>query len=138
MNFAPHTRCASRDESIRKIAPESLALRGSPLPPFREGQAGIDRTFSSRARRPQSLKSVCREAKIPAGHFMDVKQTLNRLTRSDTDRMIGGVCGGIAEATEIPAWVCRAAFVFLLLAFGTGVLLYLVLWFFMPPQSHLT
>jgi phage shock protein PspC (stress-responsive transcriptional regulator) len=66
---------------------------------------------------------------------MEMKQTLNQLARSRTDRMIGGVCGGIAESTETPAWLWRAGLVFLALAFGSGLLLYLILWYFMPLRD---
>jgi len=58
-----------------------------------------------------------------------------RLTRSLTDRVLGGVCGGIAALIGINAWWVRAAFA-ILGAFtgGTGILIYLALWFLTPPQ----
>jgi phage shock protein C len=46
--------------------------------------------------------------------------------------MVGGVCGGLGAATSIPSWMWRAAFLFCLLAFGFGLVLYLVLWICMP------
>ncbi len=54
------------------------------------------------------------------------------LYRSPTDRLIGGVCGGIAEYLRISATLVRIYF--LLLAFTTGIgwLLYLVLWLALP------
>jgi phage shock protein C len=55
------------------------------------------------------------------------------LRRSATDKMIGGVCGGLAEHTGVDSLVWRAAFVAITLAGGAGVLVYLLLWVLMPP-----
>jgi phage shock protein PspC (stress-responsive transcriptional regulator) len=55
------------------------------------------------------------------------------LRRSSTDKMLGGVCGGLAEHTGIDALVWRVGFVGLTLAGGSGVLVYLLLWVLMAP-----
>jgi phage shock protein C len=55
------------------------------------------------------------------------------LRRSTTDKMVGGVCGGLAEHTGIDSLVWRAGFVAVTLAGGAGVLVYLLLWVLMPP-----
>lgn len=56
----------------------------------------------------------------------------NRLTRSETDKMIAGVCGGLAEYLNLdPVWV-RLLFVLLIFASGIGIPIYLVLWVIMP------
>ena len=55
------------------------------------------------------------------------------LRRSATDKMVGGVCGGLAEHTGIDSLVWRVAFVGFTLAGGAGVLVYLLLWVLMPP-----
>lgn len=58
-----------------------------------------------------------------------------RLTRSETDKMIGGVCGGLAKYLNLdPVWV-RLLFVLLLFASGIGAPLYLVLWVIMPREE---
>jgi len=57
---------------------------------------------------------------------------LNRLTRSKTDRWIGGVCGGLAAMTDIPAWSWRLLFVLAILLHGVGLLLYALMWIFVP------
>jgi phage shock protein C len=56
-----------------------------------------------------------------------------QLRRSATDRMIGGVAGGLADHTGIDPVVWRVAFVALTLAGGSGILVYLLLWVLMPP-----
>ena len=49
-----------------------------------------------------------------------------RLTKSRTDRMIGGVCGGFAEYAKVDVTLIRIAMVFLALLGGLGILLYLI------------
>ena len=46
------------------------------------------------------------------------------LTKSSTDKWIGGVCGGFGSATPIPSWLWRAGFLFAAIAYGFGLLLY--------------
>jgi signal transduction histidine kinase len=48
--------------------------------------------------------------------------------RSDDDRVLAGVCGGVASALGVDATLVRLAFALLALAGGAGVLLYLALW----------
>jgi len=57
---------------------------------------------------------------------------LHRLTRSATDRVLGGVCGGLGAHTDLPAWGWRVIFCIAVLYFGIGLLLYLLLWIFIP------
>ena len=55
-----------------------------------------------------------------------------QLRRSGTEKMLGGVCGGLAEYSGIDALLWRVGFVGLTLAGGAGVLVYLLLWVLMP------
>ena len=55
-----------------------------------------------------------------------------QLRRSRTDKVLGGVNGGLAEYTGIDALLWRVGFVALTLAAGTGVIVYLLLWVLMP------
>jgi phage shock protein C len=55
------------------------------------------------------------------------------LRRSTTDKMAGGVCGGLAEHTGVDSLLWRVGFVAFTLAGGAGVLVYLLLWVLMPP-----
>lgn len=59
---------------------------------------------------------------------------VNALRRSGSDRWIGGVCGGIARATGVDSWVWRLLFTLLLLCGGAGLVLYLLLWIFVPTE----
>ncbi len=62
----------------------------------------------------------------------------HRLYRSENDKMLGGVCGGIAAYLRIDPSIVRIVFAFLTLGFGTGILVYLVLWVVLPPKSMVT
>ena len=57
-----------------------------------------------------------------------------RLQRSRTERMIGGVCGGLGAYFGIDATLVRAVFAVVTVFGGAGVLLYLVLWVIMPLE----
>ena len=61
-----------------------------------------------------------------------VSNPMTRLGRSQYDRWFGGVCGGLAASTDVPAWAWRVLFVLLALLHGLGLLLYILLWIFMP------
>ena len=61
-----------------------------------------------------------------------------RLYRSENDKMLGGVCGGLAAYLKIDSSVVRLIFALLILGFGTGVLLYLILWVVLPARSMVT
>jgi len=63
-----------------------------------------------------------------------VPPTGSRLRRSTSDRWIGGVCGGLARATGIEAWIWRLAAVLFALFGGSGVLAYVLLWIFIPKD----
>jgi phage shock protein PspC (stress-responsive transcriptional regulator) len=55
-----------------------------------------------------------------------------QLRRSRTDKILGGVSGGLADYSGIDALLWRVGFVALALAGGTGVIVYLLLWLLMP------
>ena len=59
---------------------------------------------------------------------------VNRLRRSQADRWLGGVCGGIAVLTDTESWVWRLAFALLFLFWGAGLMLYILLWIFVPHE----
>ncbi|MDH6313492.1 phage shock protein C [Parabacteroides sp. PFB2-10] len=59
-----------------------------------------------------------------------------RLTRSLKDKMIGGVCGGIANYLGWDPTLVRVAYVLLsVFTVFAGVLVYLILWLVMPQEA---
>ena len=55
-----------------------------------------------------------------------------QLTRSETDRVIAGVAGGIAERFGLDPTLVRIAWVVSIFFGGFGILLYVVLWIALP------
>lgn len=60
-----------------------------------------------------------------------------RLARSESDKMITGVCGGIAVYLGIDSVFVRLAFLVLAFASGVGLLLYIILMLIMPSDDKL-
>ncbi len=60
----------------------------------------------------------------------------SRMVRSETDRMIAGVCGGLAAYLGVDPVLVRLAFVILFLASGIGLAIYAILWIVVPTPSR--
>jgi len=58
-----------------------------------------------------------------------------RLLRSQTNRMLGGVCAGLASYLGVDPLLIRFAFGALGFINGFGVILYCVLWIIIPDQA---
>lgn len=59
-----------------------------------------------------------------------------KLYLSDTDKKLGGVCGGIGEYLEIDSTIIRLLWVILIFMAGTGILAYIVAWAIVPKQPR--
>ncbi|VVB52596.1 PspC domain protein [uncultured archaeon] len=59
-----------------------------------------------------------------------------RITKSKTDKVIDGVCGGIAEYFGIDSVIVRLIFVVLVFLNGIGLLLYIILVIIMPSAGQ--
>lgn len=60
-----------------------------------------------------------------------------RLYRSESDRMIAGICGGIAEVYDFDPSLIRLVALVLVLSAGSGLLVYLLAWIVIPTESEL-
>jgi phage shock protein C len=58
-----------------------------------------------------------------------------QLTRSETDRAIAGVAGGIAERFGINSTLVRLAWVLSVFFGGVGIAVYLILWIALPKGA---
>ena len=59
-------------------------------------------------------------------------QAYKKLYRSQNEKMLGGVCGGLAEYFGIdPTWV-RLIFIFFTFLAGFALILYLIMWVVVP------
>jgi len=61
---------------------------------------------------------------------------MTRLYRTEEDRILGGVCGGLAEKYDLDPSLVRLATLLLFLAGGVPLVLYLAAWLVIPPKSE--
>lgn len=59
---------------------------------------------------------------------------MKRLTRPKNNKVIAGVCAGIANYFNIDPVLVRIIWLVLLLFLGIGLFLYLILWVVMPEK----
>ena len=60
---------------------------------------------------------------------------MTMVTRSETDRLISGVCAGLAKYVAVDVTWIRIAFILLFMASGLGLFLYLVLAMLIPMEQ---
>ena len=73
----------------------------------------------------------------PVARPQDHVVPVGRLARSETDKQIAGVCGGLAEFFGVDSTIVRLAAVILAIYPGAiigGVVAYLIAWFIMPAR----
>lgn len=59
---------------------------------------------------------------------------IKRLYRSKTDRMLGGVCGGLGKYFNLDPVLMRLLWVLLFFCGGVGFLGYIIAWIIMPEE----
>jgi phage shock protein C len=66
-------------------------------------------------------------------HFVYMK----RLYRSRKDRIVGGVCGGLAGHIDVDPGIIRLVWIVVsLISLGTGLIVYLAAWIIIPESSE--
>ena len=63
-------------------------------------------------------------------------EDIKRLYRSRSDRWLFGVCGGIGDYFGLDPILIRVLFVIFSLMFGSGVLLYIIMWLIIPQEPE--
>ena len=64
-------------------------------------------------------------------------EEVKRLYRSSKDKILGGVCGGIAEYLNVDPVVIRLVWILLtLLSMGAGLLGYIIAWIIIPKNPN--
>jgi phage shock protein C len=87
-------------------------------------------------------RGVCPEEAVMIGGKLYCKECSDklkeeetkRLYRSRKDRVLFGVCGGIADYFKIDPTLVRIAWVILTLIYGAGIILYIVLALIVPKE----
>lgn len=59
-----------------------------------------------------------------------------RIYRDSRKGMLGGICAGIANYFNLDPTIVRIIAVLLGLGYGSGVLLYIILWVIIPEQPY--
>ncbi len=67
-----------------------------------------------------------------------MSEDYKKLYRSRQERMIGGVCGGIADYFGIDPTLIRVAFVVFALAGGPGFIAYIIMLLIVPEEPSAT
>ncbi|WP_026768275.1 PspC domain-containing protein [Asinibacterium sp. OR53] len=57
-----------------------------------------------------------------------------RLYRDESDKMLGGVCSGLANYLRVDPTIVRLVFALITFGAGTGILLYILLWIILPSK----
>ena len=59
-----------------------------------------------------------------------------RIYRSRSDKVIAGVCGGLAEYFGLDPVLIRLVWVVLVICAGTGILAYIIAWILIPKEPE--
>lgn len=134
--------CGSRECIIRSFA-LYVNLRAA-------GRTVFAPTRVRRAAEPRHEKHACNKARhagvIAPGYGISVRlqrtdevQTMmRRIYRSRSERLVGGVAGGVAIYLGIDPLFVRLGFLVLSLLNGFGALLYFLLWVLLPNEGNLS
>lgn len=60
---------------------------------------------------------------------------IKKLYRNKHDKMIGGVASGLADYFEVDPLIIRALFIIITIAYGIGIIAYIVLWIIVPAND---
>ena len=64
----------------------------------------------------------------------EIDEELKRLYRSEKNKVIAGVCGGMGEYFNIdPVWI-RLLFILFTLIYFSGIFLYVIAWLIIPKK----
>jgi len=59
-----------------------------------------------------------------------------KLYRSTTDKMLGGVAGGLADYFDIDSTLVRVLFIVVVFLGGGGIIAYIILWIVVPQKPY--
>ncbi len=89
--------------------------------------------------RPEQLEDEPQQPKAAPGASQAGQQAVppggKRLVRNENDKVLGGVCSGFANYLGIDPVIARILFVLFTVAWGAGIILYIILWVILPG-SH--
>ena len=62
---------------------------------------------------------------------------VKKLYRSESEKMIAGVAGGLGEYFEVDPTIVRIIFLILVAFYGLGAFIYVAMWLIVPTESDL-
>lgn len=83
----------------------------------------------------QQQQSAGQQSQLTGGTYTSPGAGRGRLYRNADDKIIAGVCSGLANYFHIDPVIMRIIFAVLLFTGGSGLLVYLILWVAVPSQS---
>lgn len=63
------------------------------------------------------------------------QEPIKKLTRNTDDKMIAGVCSGLANYFKIDTAIIRLLFVVFAFGYGSALLLYILMWILVPTKN---
>lgn len=75
---------------------------------------------------------------VPGSNDLEENDSIKKLYRNPGDRVLGGVCSGLASFLKIDTIIVRIIFILLLIGGGTGLIAYLILWAITPEANSIT
>lgn len=79
---------------------------------------------------------MVKKVKAAATESVRRPSVVRRVYRSSKDKILGGVCGGIAEYLGVDPVIIRLLWVLAGLAWGSGILLYIIAWIIIPRNPR--
>lgn len=133
-----------RDEIINDIEGRIAELFGESL---KKGstcitEADVNQIIESMGR-PEDFEGEEGKVKSQLGgeesrshqHSADSESPRGRLYRDENDKILGGVCGGLATYLRVDPTIVRLVFALISFGAGTGILLYILLWIILPSKA---
>jgi phage shock protein C len=117
------TKCGKALAREEVVMVEGKIMCGTCAPTQPSAGSGEQGSIQDRWEHPQA------ERPAPSGVGYDSPK---RLYRSRKNQVIGGVAAGVAEYFDIDPTIVRIAWALLGMAWGTGVLVYLIGWLVIP------
>lgn len=114
-------------------------LRSNSMNEYNRAETAIANSFrriTSNGRRAITYEDVAETLRLEGISFSGYTTSNNyqRLYRDTNDRVLGGVCSGMAKYWNVDPILPRLLFVLLFFGFGTGLLLYIIMWIIIPKE----
>ena len=134
-----------RDEIINDIESRIAELFGEAL---KKGSVCITdsqvNTIIDNMGRPEELNqdepgmnagAASQNQSATSGTAQTLPPLRDKIFRDNNDKILGGVCGGLAHYLKVDPAIIRVAFALATIGWGTGVVLYILLWVILPSRS---